>query len=146
MAIFFLAGLVGIFLLPRRQYRWKLVCIGLMQGSCILSMFLDKGDLNSVIIISALSSMFMTVLVPISIFFLIMAGMKAAVDIQIMCKSGTAAAVNVCGLKRDLPLWTQILPTQETERSIQEVGAIITDIQQLGDYGIEKWKELFEAK
>lgn len=146
VALFFLAGLVGIFLLPRRQYRWKLVCIGLMQGSCILSMFLDKGDLNSVIIISALSSMFMTVLVPISIFFLIMAGMKAAVDIQIMCKSGTAAAVNVCGLKRDLPLWTQILPTQETERSIQEVGAIITDIQQLGDYGIEKWKELFEAK
>ena len=146
VALFFLTGLVGIFLLPRRQYRWKLVCLGLIQGSCMLSMFLDKGDFDSTIIITALSSMFMTVVVPISIFFLIMAGMKAALDIQIMCKSGTAAAVNVCGLKRQLPLWTQMLPTQETERAIQEVGAIITDIQQLGDYGIEKWKEPFEAK
>ena len=41
VALFFLTGLVGIFLLPRRQYRWKLVCLGLIQGSCMLSMFLD---------------------------------------------------------------------------------------------------------
>ena len=34
----------------------------------------------------------------------------------------------------------ELLPTAETETAIQEVGAIINDIQRLGDYGIEKWR------
>ena len=33
-----------------------------------------------------------------------------------------------------------MLPTAETEAAIQEVGAIINDIQRMGDYGIEKWR------
>jgi len=37
--------------------------------------------------------------------------------------------------------YTEILPEEHAERSIREIGAIISDIQKLGDYGIEKWKE-----
>ena len=34
----------------------------------------------------------------------------------------------------------ELLPTAETETAIQEVGAIINDIQRMGDYGIKKWR------
>ena len=36
--------------------------------------------------------------------------------------------------------YNEVLPTDETEKAIREIGAIINDIQKLGDYGIAKWK------
>lgn len=37
--------------------------------------------------------------------------------------------------------YTEILPEKDAESSIRELSAIIGDIQKLGDFGIEKWKE-----
>jgi len=36
--------------------------------------------------------------------------------------------------------FTDVMPTVETDGAIREIGAIINDIQKLGDFGIEKWK------
>lgn len=36
--------------------------------------------------------------------------------------------------------YNEVLPTNETETAIREIGAMINDIQKLGDYGISKWK------
>ena len=33
-----------------------------------------------------------------------------------------------------------ILPGSDTENVLREIGAIITDVQKLGDYAIDKWK------
>jgi hypothetical protein len=33
----------------------------------------------------------------------------------------------------------EVIPTEETESVIREVGAMIGDIQKLGDSGLEKW-------
>jgi len=35
--------------------------------------------------------------------------------------------------------FAEVIPTEETEGAIREIGAIIGDIQKLGDSGIEKW-------
>jgi len=35
--------------------------------------------------------------------------------------------------------FSEIIPTNESESAIREIGAIITDIQKLGDLGVEKW-------
>jgi len=35
--------------------------------------------------------------------------------------------------------FAEVIPTSETEDAIREIGAIINDIQKLGDLGIEKW-------
>ena len=37
--------------------------------------------------------------------------------------------------------YTDVMPTAETESAIREIGAIINDVQKLGDFGIEKWKQ-----
>ena len=65
--------------------------------------------------------------------------------ISIKNKGGVEAAVDI---RRDTIFakrqekgtgFTEIIPTDETERAIREMGAIITDIQKLGDLGLEKW-------
>ncbi len=33
------------------------------------------------------------------------------------------------------------LPGRDAEKMLHEIGALITDIQTLGDYGIAKWKQ-----
>jgi hypothetical protein len=33
----------------------------------------------------------------------------------------------------------EVIPTEETMCAIREIGAIIGDIQKLGDLGVEKW-------
>jgi hypothetical protein len=35
--------------------------------------------------------------------------------------------------------FAEVIPTEETEGAIREIGAIIGDIQKLGDLGLEKW-------
>ena len=35
--------------------------------------------------------------------------------------------------------FAEVMPTDETEGAIREMGALIKDIQELGDYGLEKW-------
>lgn len=42
--------------------------------------------------------------------------------------------------KEDHTGYTEILPEQDAEKSIREIGALINDIQKLGDFGVEKWK------
>ena len=36
--------------------------------------------------------------------------------------------------------YNEVLPARDTDRAIEEIGAIVSDIQKLGDYAIEKWK------
>jgi hypothetical protein len=65
--------------------------------------------------------------------------------IGIKNKGGVEAAVDI---RRDTIFtkrqekgtgFAEIIPTDETERAIREMGAIITDIQKLGDLGLQKW-------
>ena len=37
--------------------------------------------------------------------------------------------------------YNEVLPAKDTDRAITEIGAILSDVQKLGDFAIEKWKE-----
>lgn len=37
--------------------------------------------------------------------------------------------------------YNEVLPAKDTDRAITEIGALLSDIQKLGDFAIEKWKE-----
>ena len=67
--------------------------------------------------------------------------------LSIKNKGGLEAAVNI---RRDTLFtkssetgtgFSEVFPTKETESAIREIGAMINDIQKLGDLGIEKWKQ-----
>ena len=36
--------------------------------------------------------------------------------------------------------YNEVLPTDQTETAIREIGALINDIQKMGDFGIAKWR------
>ncbi len=50
------------------------------------------------------------------------------------------AALNSLAKDDDYTGYTEIIPTDDSERCIREINAMINDIQKFGDYGIEKWK------
>ena len=60
-----------------------------------------------------------------------------AIDIRRKKKSLFGGTLND---KSDHTGYTEILPDADAELSIRELGAIINDIQKLGDFGVEKWK------
>lgn len=35
----------------------------------------------------------------------------------------------------------EVFPSEDSETAIRELGAIINDIQRMGDYAIDRWKE-----
>ena len=71
-------------------------------------------------------------------------------EIYVATKGG-GEAVMVKADKKGIPLikpdedncgYSYVLPARDTEIALREVGAIIDDIQVLGDYGVEKWKQV----
>ena len=69
------------------------------------------------------------------------------IAVIITSKSGAAAPIN-CSQTPVFAISSNILrsfciikPTEETDIMIRELGAMISDIQKYGDYGIEKWKK-----
>jgi hypothetical protein len=63
--------------------------------------------------------------------------------ISIKNKGGVEGAVdirrNTLFAKRKGTGFAEVIPTEETESAIREIGAMIGDIQRLGDSGLEKW-------
>jgi hypothetical protein len=69
-------------------------------------------------------------------------------NMVICVKNKSGIGDGAVDVRRDTPFtrhlekgtgFAEIMPTVETEGAIREVGAIISDIQKLGDFGIQKW-------
>lgn len=76
---------------------------------------------------------------------------KPNLSIDIKTKGGTAP-VSIKRTKKGIfgiPLpgngddtgYNEVLPAEDTDLLIKEIGAMISDIQKLGDFGIKKWKK-----
>ena len=55
-------------------------------------------------------------------------------------QNGVFAALGTNPALGEYTGFDEVLPGKDTERAIRELGAIINDIQKLGDYAIERWK------
>jgi len=67
-------------------------------------------------------------------------GMGEAILVQADLGSGLLAKLLGRGNSGVNCGFSEVLPTSVTDTAIREVGAMINDIQALGDFGIEKWK------
>lgn len=136
--LFALIGLGAMFFVGQRRYRWKMIisCF-IAENLSVLSM---GGNMHG-----GFGTSFFAFLAVIAFLaalaFLILSSMKPVVSLMIQCKSGTSAAVAMISKQiGGIQVGTELLPTEETDIATREVGAIIYDIQHMGDYGIEKWK------
>jgi len=96
------------------------------SGSAIFNLFL------AISIIITLACMFIFCFRPNLVISIKSKGGKGAIDVrretQLTMYTGKGIG------------FSEVIPTEETESAIREIGAIIGDIQKLGDSGAERWK------
>lgn len=117
-------------------YGRNISVLGIIFGVifCIAGIVLMTGHMNKLIPLLAI------VLGAIIIYFSI----KPCFFLNIFSSKATSAPISLGGGPKTMvgngALYTLVsLPTSETDRMLNELGAIITDLQTLGDHAIEKW-------
>jgi len=130
-------GLAAFFLL-HKKFLLKLLLLGLSFGGFSVLML----SANVIMVLLALVSLFTT------IFGVFLYCMRADLEFIIKNKGALEESPPV-RIRRSRNFWffgqqdsagfSEIMPTAETETAIRELGAIINDIQTLGDLGVEKW-------
>lgn len=142
------AALVIPFFLVKRKFWFKLVCTSLAAGIMSgLSTFSIKGLFlgNSLITLQNILSF---VLMIIWLFNLILVAFVPDLKICIKTKSaGDAIQLRrkIWGFgfknREEYTGFSEVLPWTDTEKATKELGALIDDLQTMGDLAIDKWKE-----
>ena len=136
--LFILFGIAALLFVGPKRYRWKmslfhLIAINLTVVSS--GIYIHDGSGEAFFICLAVMAL-LAVLV-----LLVLSCMKPVVSLAIQCRAGTNSAISMISREiGGLNGCVELLPTEETDIAIREIGAIIYDIQRMGDYGIEKWK------
>ncbi len=77
----------------------------------------------------------------IALVILFMWALRPSVSISVMSKAGTGSPISMSSPSHfKLETAKEMLPAEDIDLVQEEIGAIISDIQKFGDYGIEKWK------
>ena len=134
--LFGIGGLVSFFII-KRKFLLKLLLLGISLGSfsaiTLALPFMSIFSLISFIVTSF--GLFLYVLRP---DFAIIVKNKSALEqsppIHIRRSRGFWAWRKDSGTG-----FSEVMPTPESEGAIREIGAIINDIQKLGDLGVKKW-------
>lgn len=79
--------------------------------------------------------MFLLYLVALFLFAL-----KPSLSISVMTKCASDEPIYIWSRQTMVSIM-EILPGEDADVAIEELGSMIMDIQKLGDFGIEKWKE-----
>ena len=131
-----LGGLVPFFTVKKRFF-YKLFMLGISLGGVL--MMAARWDIAVLLIVVlvpiAIAGLYFCSLVPEMILTIKSKGAAPTIDVR----STTGGVIgNFMGAGTD-SCFASVVPTEETDEVIRELGAIISDIQKLGDYGVNKW-------
>lgn len=143
--LFGTAALLPFFLL-HKKFGIKLLSLGASSGfyfaSTGINPFRNYSSADFLYLFAAIS-------VILSLICLVIFAIKPNLVLTIKTKS-SVEAIDIQKKKNVLPGlesskeehtgFTEVLPAENIEEAVKEVCAIISDIQRLGDFGIEKWK------
>jgi len=126
------------FFLLYKKFLLKLLLLGLSFGG--FSVMLLAG--NFLVVFLGLMSLVIT------IFGIMLYCMRPDLELVIKNKGAMEQSPPI-SIRRSRGFWawrqqgsqgfSEVMPTEQTETAIRELGAIINDIQTLGDLGVEKW-------
>ena len=153
-ALAYLVGFAGIavFFMVYKKFFAKLLAVGTSYGAF---MWLGSGGrgfdfFNSLGNTAPLefivpSSLFSVISLIVLIFAILLFCMRPNLSIVIKPNNAMGEAVYI---RADDPIklrkanaigFVEVLPEPDSERAIREMGAMIRDIQELGDEGVRKW-------
>lgn len=153
LSFIFEAASCAVFFMIKKQWLLKLFCLG--GGLCPMAMngFQYAASSEFIGFVMVFLAILPWILSMLTVFIY---SIRPNLAITVKTKSASAAAIDIrrkkdsfigalIGLgaqseKDDHTGYREILPEKDAEISIREIGAMINDIQKLGDFGIEKWK------
>lgn len=146
-ALFF--GIVGCipFFAIKKLWLVKLFCLGISLSpmTAVGLDFIDQDIyfrggillfLAFIVLIITLFTLFVNAIKPNLVMIVKTKSSSEAIDI----KRTNKVLFGLLGEKENHTGYEEIIPAEGAEKSIREIGAMINDIQKLGDFGIEKWK------
>ena len=143
------AGLVPMFRL-KKLWLLKILCLGCSVGGCYgMMMACSDSDFLTVLVglptlaISLLLLLMTTIwaIRPNLVFIIKNKSSHDTIDIKRRSAiKGLMSFFSQSG-ETEHTGYSEVLPGDDAELCIKEINAMITDIQKLGDFGIEKWKE-----
>lgn len=139
-AVSFLIGFGGIvpFFMIKGRFLLKLVFLGASYGA--LTVVISRWGVFGVV------HFIVGILIIVGIFLYCM---RPDLHILIRNKGAIDQSPPISiRRRRGLTAWRQesdtgfseVIPTPESESAIREIGAIISDIQKLGDHGVDRWR------
>ncbi len=134
-----LIAVVGISLLLKKHYYAKAVVFGFALP-CILYLQED-GSKASLCVIAIVSLGFL--------IYYLLASVRPNFSFKVLTKSGSSSPIEEKRVDTVLAMLfdyfiargMDVLPGRDADRAMDEVGAMIIDIQKFGDFGIQKWKQ-----
>ncbi len=143
-----IVGIAGCIPFYTLKQRWlvKLLCLGASvyplytMGTAIVRESSFWGGLlvflGGIFLIDLIVALILNTIKPNLVLVVKTKSASEAIDI----KRKKVGLFGISMDKEDHTGYTEILPEKDAEKSIREIGALINDIQKLGDFGIEKWK------
>ncbi len=130
------AGVVPPFVL-NRKFLLKAVTVGASVGCVSVLSAAMHGNPFSLIL--------MGLVVILWIICIVLCGLKTSLAIYIKTKNADSAIT----IRKNGRLWyaksasgfNEVFPLSDTEKAIRELGAVIRDIQELGEQGVNKWRK-----
>lgn len=132
----------------RKKFFLKSLLSGLASGAGIAFMTMTKNNGFATFLVSISMLMWWVFCIANSfrtnlVFTIKTKGATGAVEIRRKKRNGLLGLLfpNTASENEEYTGFSNVFPMKDTEKAIREVGAMISDIQKFGDYGIEKWKE-----
>lgn len=137
--LFMILGFVGLVVIPHQKYRFHLLATGIICGSCLY--IAQVATMAGKVSLVRFLLVILILLGILSLILLFKASTKSVISMSVLCKNGTAEAIGIQSVQKFGLQWApEVLPAEDAQQAIKEIGAIVRDIQQRGDYGIDKWK------
>lgn len=147
-ALCWILGIIGLipFFAIKKMFLLKMLTSGLSLG-CSAALFTNHGSkfalvFATIALVTTLTAWFLFCFKPNLIFTIKTTGAVGAIEIRRKKNTGILSFIfgNNSSEQEEYTGYSDVMPWRETEIAIREIGAIITDIQKLGDFGVEKWK------
>ncbi len=143
-----IGAFVGSFLVSIKSI-WRTFLVGVSAGALLSLAGTRLLDAMSVLTGGGGGSFFIILLFLGAVVYMLMCASwysrRPTFSLEINSSGGSSTPIrisNAGGFMHMSALNTpNALPGRDAETMLQEIGALITDIQTLGDYGISKWKQ-----
>lgn len=125
------------FFVIKKKYFIKALCLAVGAGMIFTS---AERQIYEHEFLLKMGLFFSVIILLLYIAALFLFALKPSLSISVMTKCASDEPIYIWSRQTMVSIM-EILPGEDADIAIEELGSMIMDIQKFGDFGIEKWKE-----